>query len=50
MVSQTLKEKEELIEKNKKEIEKLSKRLSETERQNDILEIKKKSLDKQSEI
>ena len=38
------------IDKHRKELEKLTKRLNEVERQNDSLEIKKKSLDKQSEI
>lgn len=45
-----LKERDQLIEKYRKDIEKLQKRLTEVERQNDALEIKKKSLDKQNEI
>mmetsp|Transcript_32051 Transcript_32051/g.31349 ORF Transcript_32051/g.31349 Transcript_32051/m.31349 type:complete len:207 (+) Transcript_32051:1765-2385(+) len=45
-----MKDKEYQLEKHKKEIEKLQKRLGDVERQNDMLEIKKRSLDKQSEI
>jgi hypothetical protein len=47
---ETIKDKDYLIDKHKKELEKMQKRVSEVERQNDTLEIKKKSLDKQSEI
>ena len=46
----TIKERDSQLEKNRKEFEKLNKRLAEVERQNDQLEIKKKSLDKQAEI
>lgn len=45
-----IKDRDYQIEKLRKEIEKLTKRLSEVERQNDALEIKKKSIDKQAEI
>ena len=47
---ETMRDKDHQLEKHKKEIDKLQKRISEVERQNDALEIKKKSLDKQSEI
>ncbi len=43
---EVVKDRDYQIEKQKKELEKLVKRLNEVERQNDSLEIKKKSLDK----
>ena len=46
----TIKDKEYQLEKNRKEFDKFNKRLVEVERQNDQLEIKKKSVDKQWEI
>jgi chromosome segregation ATPase len=50
IIKETVANKEQHIERLKKEIEKTGKRLAEVERQSDILEIKKKSVDKQSEI
>ena len=45
-----IRDKDYQIEKLKKELEKIRKRLADVEKQNDALEIKKKSLDKQAEI
>ena len=49
-LDKSIQDKDYQIDKLKKELEKFQKRLQEVERQNDTLEIKKKSIDKQSEI
>ncbi len=50
LLNENYSEKEATVERLKREIEKLHKRLSEMEMQNDQLDIKKKSAEKQSEI
>ena len=49
-LNESFTEKEAVVERLKREIEKLGKRLSEMEMQNDQLDIKKKSAEKQSEV
>lgn len=50
LLNENYTEKEATVERLKREIEKLHKRLSEMEMQNDQLDIKKKSAEKQSEV